>query len=77
MIEVDTLYINKRTLNSGHVFFDDIRKAKEFKDALSQMHIGYHETIIKSDNKLYFGFKFFRCKRRFFELCVQFKEVLT
>ena len=77
MNELDTFYTNKNTLNKGYIFFDNYKQALEFIKILEQMHIRYMKYVIQSENHKYFGFKLWGFRKRFFELCVLLKEVLT
>lgn len=76
MIELDTLHVNKFTLNSGYVFFDSSKKTKKMKEALLQLNIPFNTIIFKAEGRIYYGFKVFRIKRKIYELCVKFKEVM-
>ena len=76
MIELNTLILNKFTLNSGHIFVNSALKAKETEEVLKQLNIGYNTMIIKNDGVIYFGFKVYRLKKQLLKLCVRLKEVL-
>ena len=75
-MEINTLVINKRTLNSGYILFQDSKSAKEWRDSLEQLHIGYNSFVWIVNYKTYYGFKMFRFKKQFIELCRTLKEVL-
>lgn len=77
MNELDTLYTDKRSLNKGYIFFDNFERSLQFKKSLEKMHIHYMKYVIKIENHTYFGFKLWGFRRRFFELCVMIKEVLS
>lgn len=76
MTELDTLHVNKFTLNSGYIFFDCCKKTKKMKEALIQLHIPFNTIIFKAEGRVYYGFKVFRIKKKIYELCVKLKEVL-
>ena len=76
-MELNCLRVNKLTLNSGDIIFDNPKTAKKFKDSITQLHICYNIMIIKKEGHTYYGFRIFRMKKQFLKLCVVLKEVLT
>ena len=75
MSDLDTLILNKFTLNSGYIFFKDKEKTKKTKDLLRKMNIDHTEFVsIRSSNKLY-GFKVFRMRNKVFRLAVALEEI--
>ena len=75
MIELEALYADRRFLNHGYVFFDDIAKAMKWKKVLEALYIGHIIFVIKSEGNRYYGFKMLKIRKKFFMLCIQFKEV--
>lgn len=73
---LNTLYMNKKTLNRGYIFFNDKEKAKRWEDVLIEERVGYTPFIWRIHNTTYYGFKFFRMRFQFLTLCAKFKEVM-
>lgn len=76
-MEVNTLLVNKKTLNSGTIIFDNSRVTKEWIKTLIELGIGFTKYVLIVDGRKYYGIKMFRFKKQFFTMCVEFKEVLT
>lgn len=77
MNEFETLYLNKITLNTAYIFFDDLKKAKDYQDILDSAKFHYTKYIVKRHyNVTVFGFKIFGIKRRIIELATIVKGVI-
>lgn len=76
MKEINTLYVEKQSVNTGYIFFDSFAKAIKCKKVLEALYIKKVEFVIKADGKYYYGFRMFGIRRRLYILCVQLKEVL-
>lgn len=76
MNEIETLYLNRITLNTAYIFFDDIKKAKDCEDSLIDGHFRYLTYINKHKDVVYYGFKIYGIKRRIIELATMFKGVI-
>lgn len=76
MNQLDAFYCDKKTLNSGYIFFDDSKKATTFINKLSSKHIRYSKYVVCADGNTYFGFHVFGIADRFFDFCKVLKEVL-
>lgn len=74
--ETDSLYISK-TLNSGHVFFTDLNKARAWRDVLQKERVHYITFIWKNNDLRYYAFRMFRMRYQFLTLCAKFKEVIN
>lgn len=74
-MEVNILTFNKKTLNSGHVIFENSKKAKKFKSLIPEK-IGTSDVICIEKGKTYYGIKMFYTKKHVMELAKIFKEVL-
>lgn len=68
MRDLNTFYIDKRTLNSGSILVNDAKMAKKIKDVLEQLNISHSVIIVKSSENFYYELQMFRIKRKFFEL---------
>lgn len=77
MMETNDLFVNKKTLNSGYIYFDDPRKANRWKDVLIKNRVQHTIFVLHTNGELYFCFKMFRMRYQFLDLCRQLKEVLT
>ena len=71
----DTLYCDKKTLNTGYIYFSDFKKAKRMEDILRQLHMRYVTFVEKENNSKRYGFRIFNIKRKFFKFCVLLEEV--
>ena len=76
MRELNKLHINRLTMNSGYIFVEDIDRAKSLKKVFDDMKIEYVTFVIKGRYFHIFGFKPYRIKRRFFEVCKAIGEVV-
>ena len=77
MKELETLYLNKTTLNTAYIFFDDTKKVKDYENTLKSSHFHYTKYIIKKHyTSTIFGFKIFGIKRRIIELATIVKGVI-
>lgn len=76
MTTLNSLYISKKTLNSGHIFFKDIKKAEEWRDVLISERVQFITFIWKIHNTTYYGFKMYRMRYQFMTLCSKFKELM-
>lgn len=76
MNELETLYCDKRRLNSGYIFFDSSKKCQKMIEVLEQLNIGYMNYIIIINKRIYFGFRIWNIHRQFLILCKRLKEVL-
>ena len=75
-MEVNVLKPNKVTFNTAYIIFDNHAAAMNWKVILDLNLVPFTTYVTKKDGKLYFGFKMFRIKKKFFTLCVELKEVL-
>lgn len=73
--QVNELYISK-SLNSGYVFFLDLKKAEAWRDVLQKERVQYITFIWKINNLRFYAFRMFRMKYQFLTLCARFKEVM-
>lgn len=76
-MEINTLKLNKKTLNSGYIFFDNQRMAKQWKNSIAQLKIGCSNVVYIKKGKKYYGFKMFYTKNHVLRLGEIMKEVLT
>lgn len=76
-MEINTLKLNKRTLNSGYIFFDNQKTAKQWKNSISQLKIGCSYVVCIKKGMKYYGFKVFYTKNHVIRLGEIMKEVLT
>ena len=76
MMELNTLVLNKITLNSGYIFFDNKGKAKKAKELLEKLNIGFTLFVVHDSNNKYYGFKVFRMRKQLFKLCAGLKEIM-
>ena len=76
MRKLNSLQINKKTMNSGYIFVKDSRKAKQLKVLFDDMKIEYVVFIHSDKDFRVFGFKIYRIKKQFFELCSALGEVI-
>lgn len=76
-MEINTLKLNKKTLNSGYIFFDNQKTAKQWKNSISQLKIGYSDVVCIKKGVKYYGFKIFYTKNHVIRLGEIMKEVLT
>ena len=76
MWEMNKLHINRSTMNSGYIFVDTQKKAKELKKVFDDMKIEYVTFVNKDQYLCMIGFKPYRIKRRFFEVCAAIGEVV-
>ena len=75
-MEINTLTVNKQTLNYAHIIFDNERKAKALEKSLISLRIPNRRFVVIKDGKRYYGFRMFRTKKQFFSLCLKIKEAL-
>ena len=68
-MEVNRLQLNKKTLNSGYIFFVDHRKFLEVKDRIKVFNIGTSDVLYIKEGTRYYGLKMFYIKNRILELC--------
>lgn len=76
-MEINVLKLNKKTLNSGYIFFDNQKTAKQWKDSISQLKIGCSDVVCIKKGIKYYGFKMFYTKNHVMRLGEIMKEVLT
>ena len=76
MIEINELCIDRQTMNTGYIFFDNSEKATQWRQVLEDLYIPNVIFVNIIDGKRYYGFRMFRMKKRFFKLCVCLKEVV-
>ena len=76
-MEVNTLTINKKTLNSGTIIFDNSELTKEWTKRLIQLRINFKQYVLIADGHKYYCFKMFRFKKQLFTMCKELKEVLV
>lgn len=77
MKELEKLYLNKTTLNTAYIFFDDVKKVKDYEHILKDAHFHYTKYIVKGQyTSIIFGFKIFGMKRRIIELATIVKGVI-
>lgn len=74
-MEVNILTFNKKTLNSGHVIFENSKKAKKFKSLIPKK-IGISDIIYIEKGRTYYVIKMFYTKKHVLEIAKIFKEVL-
>ena len=70
MREIETFYWNRLTLNSGYIFFDDIKKANKTRKMLTD-HNFRHQTYVVKGETTYYGFKIYGIKRCFLKINLQ------
>lgn len=75
MWEIETFYWNRSTLNSGYIFFDDMKKANKARKMLLNHNFRHQSYIIKGKTN-YYGFKIYGIKRCFLKFMTLLKEVL-
>lgn len=76
-MEVNVLKLNKKTLNSGYIFFDNQKRAKQWKNSISQLKIGCSDIVCIKKGIKYYGIKIFYTKNHVIRLGEIMKEVLT
>ena len=77
MMELGKLYIKEATLNKAWVLFDTIEKAIAWEKILDDLHVSNVKLVYHKENKLYFGFKMFRCRYQMPKLILQLNKVET
>lgn len=76
-MEINVLKLNKKTLNSGYIFFDNQKTAKRWMNLISPLRIGCSNVVYIKKGKKYYGFKMFYTKKHVLRLGEIMKEVLT
>lgn len=76
-MEVNKLQLNKKTLNSGYIFFVDCNKFLEIRDRIKIFNIGTSEILYIKEGTKYYGLKMFYIKNRILELCGILEEVIN
>lgn len=74
--KVNEFVINKNTLNSGYIFFEDVTLASKFNNLISKQNIEHTIYVDKKDDHIVYGFKLFRIRNKFLDLCRILKEVV-
>ena len=75
MREYNTIYWNRKTLNTAYIFLVDHKKVKEITKLLEQLNMGYTIYLDKHDDVKVYAIKMFRIKRDFLKLVTGLKEV--
>lgn len=70
-MEPNVLHIKQRTLNKAWILFDNAEKAKKWDKILNDLNVSNIKLIYHQGDKLYFGFKMFRCKHQMASLIVK------
>lgn len=77
MKEIETLYLNKITLNTAYIFFDNVEKVKDYENTLKSSRFHYTKYVVKKHYKTtVYGFKIFGIRRRIVELATIMKGVI-
>lgn len=76
-MEVNVLLVNKKTINSGTIIFDNSKLTKEWVKTLIKLNVGFKQFVIIADGRKYYGIKMFRFRKQFFTMCVELKEVFA
>ena len=75
-MEVNVLILNKKTLNSGYIFFDNQKLAKQWESLIPKA-IGKTHIVQIKKGKRYYGIKMFYTKRHVMMLGNIMKDLLT
>ena len=75
--EIDVLFLNKKSMNNGRIFFDDKSKAKEFVDILKQNNVSFVSFVWIINDVKYYGFRIFRIKKQFLNLMENLAQLLS
>lgn len=76
MLEIETMYVNKKSLNSASIIFDDKDKADAWSKILIKERVGNVPIIFIHDSKKYYGFRMYRMKYQFLKLMLNLKNIL-
>ena len=76
-MEVNRLQLNRKTLNSGYIFFVDYKKFLKVKDRIKVFNIGTSEVLYIKEGIRYYGLKMFYIKNKILELCGILEEVIN
>lgn len=76
-MEVNILQLNKKTLNSGYIFFINHKKFNAVKDEIKKFNIGTSELLFIKNGVKYYGLKLFYIKKNLLELCGVLEEVIN
>ena len=68
MKDLNTLYVDRRTLNNGSILLDDAKLAKKIKDILEQCNVSHSVVIIKDSGHFYYSLQMFRIKKKLIEI---------
>ena len=68
--------VRKKTLNSGYIYFDDPKKARQWRDVLIAEKVQYITFVSHIGEWTYYGFKMYRMKYQFLKLCRKFEEIM-
>lgn len=74
MMEPNVLHIKQRTLNKAWILFDTVEKAIAWEKILDDLHVSNVKLVYHKEDKLYFGFKMFRCRYQMPKLILQLNK---
>lgn len=75
-MEVNVLKPNKQTFNKAIIVFDSFKIARSWLDVLISKNIPHTTYIVSKNGSFYYGFKMWKIKNCFFELCMEADNIL-